>query len=54
MGIEVVLAEPQKALHEALYVEGTVSTLPRLTPKTKWAELKHVPIRATNLGAHDS
>ncbi len=54
MGIELVLAEPQKALQEARYVEGTVSTLPRLTPKTKWAELKHVPIRANEISVrHD-
>jgi hypothetical protein len=54
MGIEVVPAEPQKALQEALYVEQTVSTLSRLTPKTKWAELKHVPIRANEISVrHD-
>lgn len=54
MGIELVVAEPQKARQEALYVEGTVNTLPRLTPKTKWAELKHVPIRANEIAVrHD-
>lgn len=54
MGIELALAEPQKALQEAFYVEGTVSTLSRLTPKTKWAELKHVPIRANEISVrHD-
>jgi hypothetical protein len=54
MGIEVVLAEPQKALQEPLYVEGTVRTLPRLTAKTKWAELRHVPIRANEISVrHD-
>jgi len=28
MGIDLVLAEPEKALQEALYVEAKVSTLP--------------------------
>jgi len=54
MGVELVLAESQKALQEALYVEGTVSTLSRLTPKIKWAELQHVPIRANEISVrHD-
>jgi hypothetical protein len=54
MGIELVLAEPQKALQESLYVEGTVSTLSRLTSKTKWAELQHVPVRANEISVrHD-
>jgi hypothetical protein len=54
MGIELALAEPQKALQEALYVEGTVSTLSCLTPKIKWAELKHVAIRANEISVrHD-
>jgi tetratricopeptide (TPR) repeat protein len=54
MGIEVMLAEPQKALEESLYVEGTVGTLSRLTAKTKWAEVKHVPVRANEISVrHD-
>lgn len=54
MGIELALAEPQKVLQEAFYVEGTVNTLSRLTPKTKWAELKHVPIQANEISVrHD-
>jgi hypothetical protein len=54
MGIEVVLAEPRKALQEPMYVEGTVRTLPRLTVKTRWAELRHVPIRANEISVrHD-
>ncbi len=55
MGIDLVLAEPEKALQEALYVEAKVSTLPGLTSKTKWAELKHVPIRANEINLrHDA
>ena len=54
MGIELVPAEPEKALQKALYMEWKVSTLPRLTSKTKWAELKHVPIRSNEINVrHD-
>lgn len=49
MGVELALAEPQKALQESLYVEGTVRTMPRLTAKTKWAEVRHVPVRANEI-----
>jgi len=49
MGIESTLAEPERAQRESLYVEGTVRTLSRLTAKTEWAELKHVPIRANEI-----
>lgn len=52
MGIELVLAEPAKAQRQPLYVEGTVRTLSRLTAKTKWAELRHVPIRANEITVH--
>jgi hypothetical protein len=54
MGIELVQAEPQKALQESLYVEQTVSTTSRLTPKTKWAEIKHMPMRTNEISVrHD-
>ena len=49
MGIELVLADPDKAQHESLYVEGTVRTTSHLTATTKWAELRHVPIRANEI-----
>jgi len=52
-GVELVLAEPQKALQEALYVEGTVSTLSRLTPKIKWANCSMFDPGERNLGEDD-
>ena len=52
MGIELVMAEPQKAQQESLYVEGTVRTVSRLTSKTNWAELRHVPIRGNEITVH--
>jgi hypothetical protein len=50
MGIELVLAEPEGALQESLYVEGMVRTLSHLiTAKTKYAELRHVPVRGNEI-----
>jgi hypothetical protein len=54
MGIELVPAEPEKALEQSLYVDRTVTTVSRLTAKTKWAELTALPIRANDVSVrHD-
>jgi hypothetical protein len=54
MGIELDASEPENALRDSLYVDGTVTTLPRLTAATAWAELDHIPIRANELNVrHD-
>jgi hypothetical protein len=54
MGIELVPAEPQKSLDEGLYVDRVVRTLSRLTSRTKWAELKGLPVRSNQLSVrHD-
>ena len=45
MGIGVEPAQPSEALTWDLYVDRSISTLPRLTPQTLWAELDHVPVR---------
>jgi hypothetical protein len=49
MGIELIPAEPEKALEESLYVDRTVTTLSHLTSRTKWVELRHVPVRTNDL-----
>jgi hypothetical protein len=49
MGIEVEGAEPKKAFQNNLYVDGTVVTVPRLTPRTEWAMVEHVPVRANEI-----
>lgn len=55
MGIEREAADPEKALHDALYVAGSVVTTPRLTSETQWAEMDHVPIGANEIRVrHDS
>ena len=54
MGTELALPESLNGLQEALYVQRTVRTLPRLTAKTKWAELRHVPIWTNEISVrHD-
>ena len=45
MGIQVENADPGNALTDSMYVEGPVSTLPRLTAQTQWAEIDEVPVR---------
>jgi hypothetical protein len=52
MGIQLVMAEPAKAQQESLYVGASVRTLSRLTTKTNWAELRHVPIRGNEVTVH--
>jgi len=54
MGIELVPAEPQQSLNEALYVDRVVRTLSRLTSRTRWVELQGLPVRANRLSVrHD-
>lgn len=54
MGIELEAAEPEKALTQYDYVDGAVATLPRLTAKTQWAALEHVPVRQNEISVrHD-
>jgi hypothetical protein len=54
MGIDLMPAEPERALQDSLYVDRTVTTLSHLTQKTKWAELKHVPVRTNEISVrHD-
>lgn len=49
MGIEVQPSEPENALREDLYVERTLTTIPRLTEATAWAEIKHLPVRSNRI-----
>lgn len=49
MGIDVEEADPSQALTWSLYVDRAVRTLPRLTERTAWAELEHVPVRSNDL-----
>ena len=54
MGIDVQTVEPAKVLQDAIYVEGPVVTLPRLTSQTQWAEADHVLVRANQISIrHD-
>jgi hypothetical protein len=49
MGVELQAAEPQRARQDALYVQGSVVTTPRLTSETQWAEVDHVPVGANEI-----
>lgn len=49
MGMELVPAEPEKSLEQEMYVDRMVTTLSHLTSRTKWAELKGIPVRANEL-----
>jgi hypothetical protein len=49
MGLAIDATEPEQAVRNSVYVEGTVVTTPRLTAATAWVELHHVPVRANEL-----
>ena len=54
MGIELAPADPQRSLGEGLYVDRVVRTWSRLTSRTRWAELKGLPVRSNLLSVrHD-
>jgi len=50
MGITVEVAAPREAAVEGGFVDRVVRTLPGLTKETAWAELRHLPIRANEVG----
>ena len=54
MGLTLEAAEPERAVADFMFVDGTVVTTPQLSAATEWAELDHVPVRANELSfRHD-
>jgi len=54
MGIELEIFPPEMALSMGYYVDKYITTLPRLTPKTGWAQIKNLVIRKNNISVrHD-
>jgi hypothetical protein len=49
MGIELEIHTPDESLEWGGYVDRFLTTLPRLTAKTTWAELKHLSVRANTI-----
>jgi len=49
MGIEIEVYPPEKALTMGYYVDKYITTYPRLTPETDWAEIDNVFIRKNNI-----
>jgi hypothetical protein len=49
MGIELEVHTPDESIEWGGYVDRVLTTLPRLTETTSWAELKHLPVRANNI-----
>ncbi len=54
MGIELEIFPPEMALSMGYYVDKYITTLPRFTPKTGWAQIKNLVIRKNNISVrHD-
>lgn len=54
MGIELEIFPPEMALTMGYYVDKYVTTYPRLTDHTGWAEVKNLPIRKNSISVrHD-
>lgn len=54
MGIELEIFPPEMAQTMGYYVDKYISTLPRLTSKTTWSEIKNLVIRKNNISVrHD-
>jgi hypothetical protein len=54
MGVELEARSPTEALVKGHHVDQILTTLPQLTAKTAWAEIRHVPVRANDISVrHD-
>jgi len=49
MGIELEVNPPDLAYSQGYYVDRYVTTLPRLSGQTEWAEIKNIPVRANKI-----
>jgi len=54
MGIELATSEPENAQTQDLYLDTTLTTIPRLSAATAWAQIQHVPVRSNDISVrHD-
>ena len=52
MGVEVDCTRVQPDVEWNTSMNGVVMTLPRLTARTRTAELQHLPVRANDISVH--